>query len=263
VIVTHRDNDARRSAKVPRPMPSAPRILRNPAVLAAAAGATALVALSGCNVKEKDADLVAGKRLFVSKCGSCHVLNRAGTKGTVGPNLDEAFRQSLADGYERDTIRGLVRHQILYPRVNSEMPAKLVTGGKEDDVAAYVARVAALTGKDAGLLATAVKAAGAGKPAVEKNGTLEIDADPNGQLSFVTKLATAGPGSVVLKSKNASSTPHNIAIEGGGLDQKGQVVSNGGVSQVSVKLKAGTYTFYCSVQGHRAGGMFGKLTVKK
>jgi mono/diheme cytochrome c family protein len=244
-------------------MPSVPRIVRNPAVLAAAAGAAALVALSGCNVKEKDADLIAGKRLFVSKCGSCHVLNRAGTKGTVGPNLDEAFRQSLADGYERDTIRGLVRHQILYPRLNSEMPAKLVTGGKEDDVAAYVAKVATLTGKDSGLLATAVKAAGGGKPAIAKNGAIEIDADPNGQLAYVTKQAQGTPGSLVIKSKNASSTPHNIAIEGNGLDQKGNVVQNGGISQLSVKLSPGTYTFYCSVDGHRAAGMLGKLVVKK
>jgi len=243
-------------------MPSALRIIRNPVLVAATAGAAALVALSGCNVKEKDANLVAGKQLFFSKCGSCHVLSRAGTKGTVGPNLDDAFRQSLADGYKRDTIRGLVRHQILYPRLNSQMPAKLVSGGKEDDIAAYVAKVAALSGKDTGLLATAVKAAGGGKPAVEKNGTLQIDADPTGQLSYVTKVAQGTAGSLTIESKNASSTQHNIAIEGPGANAKGQVVANGGISKISVKLKPGTYTFYCSVDGHRAAGMLGKLTVK-
>jgi uncharacterized cupredoxin-like copper-binding protein len=47
------------------------------------------------------------------------------------------------------------------------------------------------------------------------------------------------------------------------VDEKGEVVDSGGVSQVSVTLKAGTYTFYCSVQGHRAAGMLGKLVVKK
>ena len=46
------------------------------------------------------------------------------------------------------------------------MPAKLVTGEDAHDVAAYVAKVAAQPGKDTGLLATAVKAAGGGKPAV-------------------------------------------------------------------------------------------------
>jgi len=239
-----------------------PRIVRNPAVVAAAAGAAVLVALSGCQVKESDANLVAGKQLFVAKCGSCHTLSRAATKGIVGPNLDEAFRQDLADGYRRDTIRGLVRHQILYPRVNSAMPAKLVKGSRADDVAAYVARVASLTGKDTGLLATAVKAAGAGKPAIEAGGTLEIDADPTGQLGYVTKQAQATPGTVVIKSKNASSTPHNIALEGSGASGKGAVVQDGGVSQFSVKLKAGTYTFFCTVDGHRAAGMEGKIVVK-
>ena len=30
------------------------------------------------------------KALFTQNCGSCHVLQKAGTSGTVGPNLDEA-----------------------------------------------------------------------------------------------------------------------------------------------------------------------------
>ena len=66
----------------------------------------------------------------------------------------------------------------------------------------------------------------------------------------------------MIKSKNDSSTPHNIALEGNGLDEKGEVVDSGGVSEVSVTLKVGTYTFYCSVQGHREAGMLGKLVVK-
>src|SRR4051794_41521276 len=57
-------------------------------------GTTALVvALAGCSAKGGDtsADPVKGKQLFVQRCGSCHVLSRAGTKGTTGPNLDAAF----------------------------------------------------------------------------------------------------------------------------------------------------------------------------
>ena len=56
--------------------------------------------------------------------------------------------------------------------------------------------------------------------------------------------------------------PHNIAIEGNGVDEEGQVVQNGGVSRVEVDLKAGEYTFFCSVPGHREGGMEGTLPVK-
>jgi uncharacterized cupredoxin-like copper-binding protein len=40
------------------------------------------------------------------------------------------------------------------------------------------------------------------------------------------------------------------------------VVQNGGTSTVSETLKPGTYTFYCSVDGHEAAGMKGTLTVK-
>ena len=56
-----------------------------------------------------------------------------------------------------------------------------------------------------------------------------------------------------------SGTPHDIVIDGKG---KGEVVQNGGVSQFQADFAAGSYTFYCSVPGHRQAGMQGKLTVK-
>ena len=58
---------------------------------------------------------------------------------------------------------------------------------------------------------------------------------------------------------NKSGTPHDIVIDGKG---KGEVVQNGGVSQFQADFAAGSYTFYCSVHGHRQAGMQGKLTVK-
>jgi mono/diheme cytochrome c family protein len=219
-------------------------------------------ALSACGVKHndtKDRDLIAGKQLFVAKCGSCHVLQRAGTKGTVGPNLDDAFRQDFADGFKRNAVRGMVERQILYPPRGTAMPPKLVRGERAADVAAYVASVVSKTGKDSGLLATAVKQAGSGKPAVAKGGKLEIDADPTGQLAYVTKVANAPAGALTISMKNASTVPHNIAIDGAGA---GKVVGKGGISEFQATLKPGKYTFFCQVQGHRQAGMFGTLTVK-
>jgi mono/diheme cytochrome c family protein len=116
------------------------------------AGAAILVALAGCEVKQGRPDLVNGKRLFVQKCGACHVLQRAGTTGTSGPNLDQAFQAALGSGFNRTTVRGVVEEQILYPRRGSAMPAKLVVGRNAEDVAAYVALVAAKPGKDTGAL---------------------------------------------------------------------------------------------------------------
>ena len=82
-----------------------------------------------------------------------------------------------------------------------------------NNIAAYVAQATAAPGKDTGLLAEAVQAPGAGKPAVEANGKLQIDADPNGQLAFVTKQASGKTGSVQISMKNTSGVQHNIAIQ--------------------------------------------------
>jgi plastocyanin len=238
-------------------------------LISLAAGATLAGALAACGTDSVpgDADLIAGKRAFVKSCGSCHVLSRAGTKGNVGPNLDDAFRRSLLDGLGRDTVRGVVFTQINHPaRLRQDnpvyMPAKLVEGKLAADVAAYVASVASLPGKDTGRLGSAVAAAGAGKPVAAKDGKLLMPADPSGQLAFATKVASAPAGPLEIDSKNASSTPHDIAIEGNGIEKGGETVSNGGVSMVSVTLKPGEYTYYCSLPGHREGGMEGKLTVK-
>jgi VCBS repeat-containing protein len=237
--------------------------------LALVTGAAA-VAAAGCGqgVVQSGDNVVAGKQMFVAKCGACHALARAGTKGTTGPDLDAAFRQALADGQGRTTVRGIVHQQILYPAMlknhstGTQMPPKLVKGQDAADVAAYVATVVARPGQDSGLLKDAVKQAGGGQAAVEKNGKLEIDADASGQLAYATKKATAQAGPVTIQSKNASSTPHDIAIEGNGINDKGPVVQGGGISTVKATLKTGTYTFYCSVPGHRQAGMEGKITVK-
>ena len=232
------------------------------AAIATLAAIGVALAVSACSTEPgngRNANLVAGKQLFVAKCGACHTLARASTKGTTGPNLDQAFQQALKDGMKRSGIRGAVHGWILHPNQNGVMPAKLVTGDDAYDVAAYVAHSTAAQGKDTGLLATAVRAAGGGKPAAEKNGALEVDADPTGQLAFTTNKATGSTGEITIKMANKSGTPHDIVIDGKG---KGQIVQNGGVSQFKANFAAGNYTFYCSVPGHRQAGMQGTLTVK-
>ncbi len=230
-------------------------------LIALAPSVVVLLCLAGCAVKHPTANVVRGKQLFVAKCGSCHTLSHAGSAGAVGPNLDDAFHQDRIDGVKSASIQGLVSYWIRYPNTQGVMPAGLFKGQDAQNVAAYVGLVAALPGQDAGALATAVATVNQ-KPATEKNGTLEIDADPMGQLKYLAASASAKPGKVVLRMRNMSSTPHDIAITGGGLSQIGSIVSNGGVSTVSASLKAGKYTFYCSVDGHRAAGMVGTLTVK-
>ena len=101
-------------------------------------------------------------------------------------------------------------------------------------------------------------------PAAGTVQTVRLNADPGGQLRFNKGSVNAQPGEVRLVMTNPSSLQHNVSLEGpGGLDEDGKVVSKGGASQVSAKLKPGKYTFYCSVPGHRQAGMEGTLTVTK
>ena len=111
----------------------------------------AVVAGCGTGGPTKGGNASAGKKLFVAdaRCGSCHTLKDAGSRGTVGPNLDESFAQSKAEGFKTSAIENVVRDQIKYPTKGSGMPANLVKGQEADDVAAYVALCAASTDKQA------------------------------------------------------------------------------------------------------------------
>jgi uncharacterized cupredoxin-like copper-binding protein len=90
---------------------------------------------------------------------------------------------------------------------------------------------------------------------------LSLQADPS-QLKFDTTALSANAGKVTIVMKNPSQLQHDVAIEGNGVNAQGKVVGHGGTSTASASLKAGTYTFFCSVDGHRQAGMEGTLTVK-
>jgi plastocyanin len=216
----------------------------------------------GCGTRGDHPDLVNGKTLFVQKCGACHTLARAGTKGIQGPNLDAAFTVARQQGFDDSGIEGVVHNQISHVRRGSIMPNNLVTGQDARDVAAYVGFAAGLAGQDSGALAAAGQPTGTNKTAVEKAGQLNIPADPSGALAFVYGKATATAGSVTLVMPNMSPITHDISIKGNGVNQNGPQVPKGGTSKVTADLQAGTYEFYCSVPGHEAGGMKGTLTVK-
>jgi cbb3-type cytochrome c oxidase subunit III len=103
--------------------------------------AAALLA-AGCGTGgiSKTGDTDQGKKLFLAKCGGCHTLAAAGTHGTQGPNLDNAFVHARSQGFKQVTIEQVVRDQI--ELAGPPMPANLVRGTDADAVAAYVALVA-------------------------------------------------------------------------------------------------------------------------
>ena len=229
-------------------------------------------ALGGCEVTDSGTDVVNGKELFAQQCGACHVLSRAGTRGVTGPNLDEAFQRARQDGFGESTFEGIVRAQIRSPAINPShdpvtgdelpvMPADIVTGDDAEDVAAYVALAAGRGGEDSGRLAQ-VGAGQAEGTAEAENGVLEMPADPNGGLFYTFADATAPAGALAIRSLNESPVDHDIALEGNGVDEAGEVVSNGGTSEIDVDVQAGEYTFFCTVEGHREAGMEGTLNVE-
>jgi mono/diheme cytochrome c family protein len=146
-------------------------------------------------------DASRGKELFTGEgqCGSCHTLADAGTRGVIGPNLDDAFRQSRVDGLGEGTIRAVVREQISYPIETPNtgapgMPADLVTGDDADAVAAYVASVAGLPVRGGGAEAGGGTTTGGGGEGGEA---------PDGEAVF----AEAGcAGCHTLEAANASGT---------------------------------------------------------
>jgi mono/diheme cytochrome c family protein len=132
---------------VARRIPIAPSAVRRAALVISGA---ALVALAGCGTAQ-NGNFDRGRQLFVTQCGTCHMLAEAATAGTQGPDLDAAFAQARADGMDPDTIAGVVKAQVDNPRPvtnnpSTSMPPHIVSGTDLDDVATYVSEVAGVPG---------------------------------------------------------------------------------------------------------------------
>lgn len=119
------------------------------------------------------------------------------------------------------------------------------------------------SGSSSGSSSSAATAPAAAPAAAGGTSTAKLSADPSGALAFNTTKLTAKAGTVTVEMKNpaGSGVPHSIAVEGNGVDQDGKTVQPGGTSTDTLKLKPGTYTFYCPVPGHKAAGMKGTLVV--
>ncbi len=107
-------------------------------------------------------------------------------------------------------------------------------------------------------------ASSAGAPASGSSASPTLQADPSGQLKFDTTSLTAAAGTVHISFTNHAPEGHNLTlVKGTGSSVVGATPTFTGASRtLTVKLAPGTYTYFCSVPGHRMGGMQGTLTVK-
>lgn len=99
-------------------------------------------------------------------------------------------------------------------------------------------------------------------PAASAGTTLQVAADPSGQLAYDKKSLTAKAGDITIEFTNDSQIPHNVTIEQGEKEEGATDTIQGSKTSKSFTLKAGTYSFYCTVTGHEAAGMKGTLTVQ-
>lgn len=79
---------------------------------------------------------------------------------------------------------------------------------------------------------------------------------------FSTKSLHTTAGRVVIHFTNRAPEAHNLTLQSpAGSTVAATPTFAGGTKTLAVTLKPGIYTYYCSVPGHRAAGMQGKLTV--
>ena len=91
--------------------------------------------------------------------------------------------------------------------------------------------------------------------------TIMLAADPGGDLAFDQTELHAAAGEVTIELTNESGIPHNVEVEGNGVEEVSETITEGSTS-LTLTLEPGEYEFYCAVPGHREGGMEGTLTVE-
>ena len=98
--------------------------------------------------------------------------------------------------------------------------------------------------------------------AVATSKELTLTADPSGAVAFDRKEAAVKAGTVTITLVNESPIGHNVAVARGAQELGRSDTITGDETELRVDLRPGEYEFYCTVTGHRAGGMEGTLTVR-
>jgi plastocyanin len=138
--------------------------------------------------------------------------------------------------------RGSARLVILASAllVVGAMTTAIVTAGEEDESEAAEGGAPAATGR-----------------------TLALAADQGGALSYDKASAAVLPGRVEIDFDNPSPIEHNVTIARGSEELGATETVTDDATSTEVQLEPGDYVFFCSVEGHREGGMEGTLTVER
>jgi uncharacterized cupredoxin-like copper-binding protein len=95
------------------------------------------------------------------------------------------------------------------------------------------------------------------KPATQQQQQIQVtESEWKVQLPATGELKA---GTYTFVVKNAGQIPHDLAVQG--TDFKTPLIKPGGTAQLKATLKAGKYTLYCTVAGHKALGMSAQIAV--
>lgn len=112
----------------------------------------------------------------------------------------------------------------------------------------------------AGVLALGLAACGGGGDSASEDVEADVEVTGTDSLKFEPSELEAEAGTIAVGLTSGSSVEHNFVVE----EANDTMVVEAPAGQTNVgtiDLEAGTYTFYCSVPGHRTAGMEGTLTV--
>ena len=90
---------------------------------------------------------------------------------------------------------------------------------------------------------------------------LDLIANPSGAPTYDRKTGSVKAGTVTIRLVNASTTEHNVAVAQGSRQLGESPTINGADTELKLDLRPGEYEYYCTIDGHRAAGMEGVLTV--
>ena len=91
---------------------------------------------------------------------------------------------------------------------------------------------------------------------------VQVSAVPDGSFAFEQSELTASAGPTTFEFDNPASLGHDFCLEQDGSEVGCTDVVTGESTTLEADLESGDYTYYCSVAGHRDGGMEGDLTVE-